>query len=63
MYCKICGNDNIGINLLSINICKECVNEISETSVYEEKYDLYKNCIRIFLGYYISDKRELNPVN
>lgn len=63
MYCKICGNDNIEINVLGSNICKECVNEINSTSVCEEKYDLYKNCIRIFLGCYISDKRELNPVN
>lgn len=63
MYCKICGSNNIGTNLLSLNICKECIDEITRTSVFDEKYDLYKNCIRIFLGYYISDKHQLNPVN
>ena len=63
MYCKICGNDKFGINLLSLNICKDCIDEIGRTNVFDEKYDLYKNIIRIFLGYYISDKHQLNPVN
>lgn len=62
MYCKICGHEDIAINLLGINICRQCESEINEISILDEKYDLYKNCIRIFLGYYISDKRELNPV-
>ena len=63
MYCKICGNEDIAINLLGLNICNKCVDEINKVSIFDEKYDQYKNYIRIFFGYYISDKRELNPVN
>lgn len=63
MYCKICGNHDIAINLLGSNVCNECVDEINEISIFDEKYDTYKNCIRIFLGYYITDRHQLNPVN
>lgn len=63
MYCKICGNDKAMTNLLGQTICKECLDEISRTSVFDETYDLYKNLIRILLGYYISEKHQLNPVN
>lgn len=63
MYCKICGNKDIFINLLSLNICKDCIDEVTKTSISDERYEMYKNCIRIFLGYYISDRHQLNPVN
>lgn len=63
MYCKICGSDEAMTNLLSQRICKRCIDEIANTSVYDETYDLYKNLIRILLGYYISEKHQLNPVN
>ncbi len=63
MYCKICGRDEAMTNLLSQRICKQCIDEIANTSVYDETYDLYKNLIRILLGYYISEKHQLNPVN
>lgn len=63
MYCKICGNQDIGINLLSLNICNECIDEITRISIFDEKYDFYKDCIRIFFGYYISDNHLLNPVS
>lgn len=63
MYCKICGNEDIAINLLGLNICHECVNDINKISICDDKYDQYKNYIRIFFGYYISDKHQLNPVN
>lgn len=63
MYCKICGNNKSKINLLSQSICKECLDEIGNTSVFDETYDSYKNLIRILLGYYISELHQLNPVN
>lgn len=59
MYCKICGDKNIVMTLLGINICNKCTNEITRISVYDENYEQYKNFIRIFFGYYISDKQEL----
>ncbi|HAE92287.1 MULTISPECIES: sigma factor G inhibitor Gin [Tissierella] len=63
MYCKICGSDNVMISLFSQCICKKCIDEITGISVFDETYDLYKNLIRILLGYYISEKHQLNPVN
>lgn len=63
MYCKICGNDKSKIRLLSQSICKECLDEIVSTSVFDETYERYKNLIRILLGYYISELHQLNPVN
>ena len=53
MYCKICGDKDINMNLLGTNICNTCIGEITEISTMDEKYDLYKNCIRIFFGCYI----------
>lgn len=44
-------------------MCKECFNEISNISVMDENYDKYINLIRILLGYYITGKHQLNPVN
>lgn len=63
MYCKICGDKREGLRIFSIYMCNECFNEISFTPVSDEKYDLYKNLIRILLSYYIGDKQLLNPVN
>lgn len=63
MYCKICGNNKSKISLLSQSICKECLDEIGNASVFDETYDRYKNLIRILLGYYISELHQLNPVN
>ncbi|NLK44367.1 MAG: CsfB protein [Tissierellia bacterium] len=63
MYCKICGKDKAVLNILGQQICKECIEEIVETSPWDETYDYYKNMIRIILGYYISEKHLLNPVN
>lgn len=63
MCCKICGSDKSRIKLLGQNICKDCISEISNIDVEDESYDFYKNMIRIFLGYYISDIYQLNPVN
>lgn len=63
MYCKICGKDKVAFNILGQSICKECIDAIVETSPWDEAYDFYKNMIRIMLGYYISEKQLLNPVN
>lgn len=63
MHCNICGNDNLRFRLFGQTICKECINEITNTNVEDESYEFYKNLIRILLGYYISDTLKLNPVN
>ena len=63
MHCIICGNERTGIRLLSQRVCKDCIDEITNISVSDEGYDFYKNLIRILLGYYISEKHQLNPVN
>lgn len=63
MFCKICGNRDEIIKLLSINMCKDCFREFSEISVMDKNYDKYKNLIRIILSYYIATKPQLNPVN
>ncbi len=63
MYCRICGSDKSGINLLGQTICKECIDEIIMTSVFDENYDKYMKLVRILLGYYISEQHQLNPVN
>lgn len=63
MYCKVCGEDREGIKIFGINMCKECFDEIAYISVSDDRYDLYKNLIRILLSYYISDRQLLNPVN
>ena len=65
MYCNICGNGNIGenINIFKMNICKSCLSEIECLKIEDEKYDYYKNLIRIVLGHYINAPLKLNPVN
>ncbi|MBU5428000.1 sigma factor G inhibitor Gin [Tissierella pigra] len=63
MYCIICGNEKTGMKLLSQTVCKDCIDEMRNISVFDERYDFYKNFIRILLGYYISEKHQLNPVN
>lgn len=62
MYCKVCGNENVTMRLLSQNICQDCIDEITEISALEDNYDFYKNLIRILLGFYISENYQLNPV-
>lgn len=63
MYCRICGKDKAVLNILGQKICKACIDEMVETSPWDETYDYYKNMMRIILGYYISEKQLLNPVN
>lgn len=63
MYCNICGNMEENIGIFKIKICKCCLNEIQNLKYEDEKYDYYKNLIRIALGYYILSPLELNPVN
>lgn len=61
--CSICGNEKSRINLFGQVICNQCMREIENSNVEDDNYDFYKNLIRIFLGYYISDVYQLNPVN
>lgn len=63
MYCRICGRDNSGMKLLGEDLCKKCMTEITNISVNDERYDSYKNYIRILLSLYISERHQLNPVN
>ena len=61
MYCKICGEERRGFRIFGLYMCKECFNELAFTSVLDDKYDIYKNLVRILLSYYISDKQRLSP--
>lgn len=63
MNCKICGRNHDNINLFSISICRDCMEEIVNVDIWDLNYDRYKNLIRILLGYYIGDSPKLNPVN
>ncbi len=63
MYCKMCGEKREGLRIFGVYMCKECFNEISYVNVSDDKYDLYKNLVRILLSYYIGSKQLLNPVN
>ncbi|MFA5576179.1 MAG: sigma factor G inhibitor Gin [Tissierellaceae bacterium] len=63
MYCSICGEDKSAISVFGQSICMECLDEISNITVGDQAYEYYKNTIRIILGYYISEKQQLNPVN
>lgn len=63
MYCKVCGEKGEGLRIFSIYMCNDCFYEISHVNVSDDRYDLYKNLIRILLSYYIGSKQLLNPVN
>ncbi|MBU5437063.1 sigma factor G inhibitor Gin [Tissierella sp. MSJ-40] len=63
MYCKLCNREEDGIDLLNLNICRNCLDNLSDTSVFDIKYDDFKNLIRIMLRLYIYEKIHLNPVN
>jgi len=61
MYCKICGEYREGFRIFGIHMCKECFYEFAFSDVEEDKYDFYKNLIRILLGYYIGERQSLRP--
>ena len=61
MYCKICGEKGDGFRIFGLYMCKECFEEISLISVFDDRYDRYKNLVRILLGYYIGDIQRLSP--
>lgn len=61
MYCNICGNRGDNLNIFMIKMCKDCFNELANTSVMDDDYDKYKNLIRILLSYYIGPKVILDP--
>lgn len=53
--CQICnGTENNGINLLGLQLCKECLDAISETEIGDIRYEYYKSVIKkIWLDYII----------
>lgn len=61
MYCKICGGNKKGYRIFSVYMCRECMTELTFSSVHDEKYDFYISLIRILLGYYVGE-RELQTL-
>ncbi len=50
MYCTLCNEkDKAGINILGINICQGCLTDLSTTPVFAEKYEYYKEVIKVVL--------------
>ncbi|HLR21510.1 MAG TPA: hypothetical protein VK087_05850 [Tissierellaceae bacterium] len=60
MYCNICGNREISLNIFKVNMCKMCFKEITNIDVVDEEYDKYKNLVRIFLSYYIEPRKNID---
>lgn len=64
MYCAICHeNKDQDVKLLGIRVCKTCFEDISMINVSNEKYDYYKEIIKLVLKNYIYERANLNPVN
>lgn len=63
MYCKICGEYKEGLRIFGINMCNSCFDQIAYSKVSDDKYDLYKNLVRILLSYYIGGKQQLRVNN
>ena len=63
MYCTLCNEkDQEGIDLLGIRICKRCFTDLSTIPVFSEKYDYYKEIIKVVLKNYIYERTAINPV-
>ena len=63
MGCTLCNEkEKDGIDLLGIKVCQACFNDISTTSVFADKYDYYKEIIKVVLENYIYERTILNPV-
>mgnify|MGYP001375885199 FL=1 len=63
MYCTLCNKEEeLGIELLGIKVCKACIEDISTTPIFTEKYDYYKEVIKVVLKNYIYERATLNPV-
>lgn len=63
MNCIICKKDKeLGIELLGVNLCKTCFEDIANTSIFHKKYDYYKEIIKLILKNYIYEKTILNPI-
>lgn len=63
MYCTLCNEkDKAGINILGINICQGCLTDLSTTPVFAEKYEYYKEVIKVVLKNYIYERATINPV-
>lgn len=60
IFCK--GIEKENIELLGVEICEKCYDDILTTLVFEEKYDYYKEVVKLVLQNYIYEKVSLNPV-
>lgn len=63
MYCKIFGERRDTIKVFSINMSKNCMNELTFSNVNDDKYKGYINLIRILLGYFLGERKLINLVN
>lgn len=57
MKCNLCSReDNNGIDLLGIHICKECEKDIVETNMDDIKYQYYRSVIKkLWMDYLIRE--------
>lgn len=63
MYCALCNqNKKPKIEVLGLEMCNSCMEELSSTPVIGTKYDYYKEVIKIALRNYIYERVEINPV-
>lgn len=63
MYCIICkGGEGNRVDLLGVKVCDLCYDDILTTFAFEEKYDYYKEVLKLVLQNYIYEKVTLNPV-
>ena len=63
MYCTLCNEkDEGGIDLLGIRMCQACFTDLSTTPVFAEKYDYYREVIKVVLKNYICERAISNPV-
>ncbi|AFS77189.1 sigma-G inhibitor, Gin [Gottschalkia acidurici 9a] len=53
-YCKTCKKDNDGgIDLLGVHICRECLDSITNLEVGDLAYEYYKSVIgKVWTDYY-----------
>lgn len=63
MYCILCKDiKQEKVDLLGVKVCESCYNDILTTFPFEEKYDYYKDVLKLVLQNYIYEKVSLNPV-
>jgi hypothetical protein len=60
--CIFCNGKDQSIELLGINICKACMEDMCRTCVSNERYDYYKEMMQRILKDYMSERLSLDPV-